>query len=351
MARIDATANGRPFRPFFALAALDAIAGVVPPAIGSSVGVWHRQELLLGMVPAVLAGFLLTALPRWAGRSLFPHFVTPAMLALWLLARFAGGTVAALFIVALTLIVTWHVFVAASHRDIKVAALLAALSAGAMMADDFGSRLALAAILGLVMVLGGRIIPAVTAAWLGREGDIAAFAPRAALEIGAAATATAALIAWVVAPDAPATAVVGPLAALGQVARLTQWRFWRVLHHPEILVLHVAYGWIAVGFAGGGIHAWTTGAIGTMCLGVMASMLRRQMKMAFEPSMVMSAAFAFVVVAAVTRVLADGFVDTPGTWLIVAAASWIAAYALFLVFFIRILLTRSAAGRSPPPRP
>ncbi len=29
---------------------------------------WHQHELLFGFVPAVIAGFLLTAVPNWTGR-------------------------------------------------------------------------------------------------------------------------------------------------------------------------------------------------------------------------------------------------------------------------------------------
>ncbi|MBN9282631.1 MAG: NnrS family protein, partial [Hyphomicrobium denitrificans] len=65
-----------PFRIFFVFAALDAIAAIAPwlprllgyvasDVAGVPLAVWHRDELLLGMMPAVLAGFVLTALPRW----------------------------------------------------------------------------------------------------------------------------------------------------------------------------------------------------------------------------------------------------------------------------------------------
>ncbi|MBS0522022.1 MAG: NnrS family protein [Proteobacteria bacterium] len=326
----------QPFRPFFLLAALDAIIGVALwPSPGSA---WHRQELLFGMVPAVLAGFLLTALPRWTGQPLASRFVTPAMLVLWLPGRVFDGPVVPLFIVVLTLIVAWHVFAAGGRRDVKVVALLVFLSAGGMIADDHGTRLALAAILGLVMVLGGRIIPALTAAYLGRDGQAFSFARREWLEAGAAWLAVVGLSTWVMAPGTKAAAIAGALAAAGQVARLVQWQFWRVLRRPELLVLHAAYSWIAVGFAGGGIHAWTTGAVGLMCLGIMASMVRRQMRMAFERSTMMSVAFAFGFVAALVRALADSLGGDRTIWLGLAAFAWIAAYLLFVVAFGRILL-------------
>lgn len=32
---------------------------------------WHQHELLFGFVPAVIAGFLLTAVPNWTGRPVW----------------------------------------------------------------------------------------------------------------------------------------------------------------------------------------------------------------------------------------------------------------------------------------
>lgn len=38
----------------------------LPTAFGPAA--WHSHELLLGFVPAAVAGFLLTAIPNWTGR-------------------------------------------------------------------------------------------------------------------------------------------------------------------------------------------------------------------------------------------------------------------------------------------
>lgn len=66
------------FRPFFLLAALWACA-VVPASIGFISGaielptafsplIWHVHEMVFGYGSAVVAGFLLTAIPNWTGR-------------------------------------------------------------------------------------------------------------------------------------------------------------------------------------------------------------------------------------------------------------------------------------------
>ena len=66
------------FRPFFLLAALWA-AFVIPVWLGLLAGhvavptamaplVWHVHETVFGFGVAVVAGFLLTAVPNWTGR-------------------------------------------------------------------------------------------------------------------------------------------------------------------------------------------------------------------------------------------------------------------------------------------
>ena len=66
------------FRPFFLAAALWAIASIdlwiaylnfgIPVASDYGTLYWHAHEMLFGFAPAVLAGFLLTAIPDWTGR-------------------------------------------------------------------------------------------------------------------------------------------------------------------------------------------------------------------------------------------------------------------------------------------
>src|SRR6476620_4447190 len=80
------------FRPFFLGAAL--FAGVVIPVwilvfagLGHSGFLypardWHVHEMVFGFLPAVITGFLLTAIPNWTGRV---PLRGKALMSLWLL--------------------------------------------------------------------------------------------------------------------------------------------------------------------------------------------------------------------------------------------------------------------------
>ena len=95
---MNATTGTQPFRLFFFLAALDAIAGVavwLAPPLGidaygfapAGLAVFHREELLSGAAPAVFAGVILTALPRWTRRPPISPFIVYALAAVWLAGR------------------------------------------------------------------------------------------------------------------------------------------------------------------------------------------------------------------------------------------------------------------------
>lgn len=371
------------FGPFFFLAALEAIA-VMAIELGAQLGIlawppkdmpaaaWHRDQLLFGVVPAVLAGFLLTALPRWTGSQPVSAPTLRGMAALWLAGQVAlvaspvaAGLLAASFIALLALIATCRVVAARDRRNYKVALLLALLVLAAatagdrpfMSADAYGSRLGLVAILGFVMVLGGRIVPSLTAASLRIPAEAPASRRSKSREAPMAWTTAFALGAWVMVPSHELTAWACAAAAVAQTVRLMQWHGWMTATKPEVMVLHAGYAWIPVGFAmiaiglfdgaprpQAALHAWTVGAIGLTCLGVMASMTRRQCGAAFRPSVPLSVAYACGFVAALARVLADVLIGSRIAWLSLAAFAWIAAYALFLFAFGRLVRRRGGAG-------
>lgn len=370
-----AVSRAGPFRPFFLLAALDALLGAavwipsasaVLPADGSmSAGEWHSDALLFGTMPAMLAGFLLTALPRWTGRPAIPAAVIWLLVLLWLCGRGTfvlasptlGLVLASLFILALALIVARTVLAAGDRRNVKVALLLLVFCGGAMLTAasvqaGLAQRLVIAAIVGLLTIIGGRVVPALTLAFAGREGEALVIRPLPAIELAAAAAATSALFAWVVAPQAMPTAVACALAAGAQTARAAQWRGWQVRARP-VLALHAGYGWIVVGFAllaahilapawvdrFAAIHAWTIGAAGTLGLSIMTSMIRKHSRRAFARQRSATAASVFVTASCLLRLLAGALPGDPSIWTALSAASWIAAFCLFLVSFARLEIT------------
>src|SRR5215831_3063105 len=87
------------FRPFFLLGALWAalaipvwlmvFAGEYQFPTRFSPIVWHVHEMIFGYGAAVVAGFLLTAIPNWTGRMPLQDGPLAVLLALWAAGRFA----------------------------------------------------------------------------------------------------------------------------------------------------------------------------------------------------------------------------------------------------------------------
>ena len=369
-----------PFRIFFVFAALDAIAAIAPwlPGLlgyaagdvaGVPLAVWHRDELLLGMMPAVLAGFVLTALPRWTRCAPASSRLVLALAGLWLAGRVAhvvsaesiygsalASAIAFLFIAALSLIAARQVIAGRVRREIKVVLLLAAFAAVTGFQSLYPEsvtalRLGLASVLALVVVLGGRIVPALTAAWLEARGQAAIKARGNWFELTAAVAVIGALLVWAVAPEAELSALASGLACCAQAGRLARWQGWRAARSAPILALHVGYGWIPAGFGlhaaavfwpsavsqAAAVHAWGIGAIGLMGIAVMASMIRRHARTPFAVSASLVLSLACAALAAPARIVAEATADSRHAWLLVSACSWIAAFALFIFAFRKLL--------------
>ncbi|MDQ2104796.1 NnrS family protein [Azospirillum isscasi] len=342
-----------PFRPFFLLAALDALPAVglwVPVLLGWDVsGVipdvpgWHARALLFGTVPVMMAGFLRTALPRWTGRPLAGARVWPLLVPLWLAGRALSPWIAvahAPFLALLAVLAAVQVVAARDRRNAVVAVLAGAL-AGTALCNAVPA--ALAVLLGLVMVLGGRIAPSLTATHLGLPGKAMLFAGRPLFERAAALAAACALAGWLTAPASGATITASLLAALMQTARLLQWRGWRTLDRPSVFAVHAAYACVPLGFAalavspGAAVHLWTVGALGLMGFAVMSSMIRKHAGNAFARSAAVTACYALTGLAVALRAGAEMVGEGRAVWLLAAVCAWTGAVVLFLAIFGRIL--------------
>ena len=87
------------FRPFFLLgsiwAGLEILAwlpilhGRLSLASSFSPRDWHVHELIFGYVPAIVAGFLLTAIPNWTGRLPLQGGPLGGLVLAWLSGRYA----------------------------------------------------------------------------------------------------------------------------------------------------------------------------------------------------------------------------------------------------------------------
>ncbi len=372
------------FRPFFLFGALWAAVAValwlpmlsghlVIPSAFTPVE-WHIHELIFGYVPAIVAGFLLTAVPNWTGRLPVVGVRLLMLFLAWLAGRIAvlvslwiGAGAAAVvdlaFLIALAGVVGREIVASDNTRNLKVlvgvALLLTAnglfhLEAATGIGDGHGMRLGIAAAVMLIMLIGGRIIPSFTRNWLARRGAGSLPAPFDRVDVVIMGASALALASWVALPHAQVTAILAAVAGAFNIARLLRWAGERTGAEPLVLILHIAYAFVPAGFIllalgilrpdivmpSGALHGWTTGAIGTMTLAVMTRASLGHTGQPLVATRPIQLIYAAVVASALARILA-AFDVLREPMLHLSATAWVAAFLGFVVVYAPLLMRRA----------
>ena len=368
------------FRPFFLFGAIWAAIAValwlpifeghftLPTAL-SPID-WHVHELLYGYLAAAVAGFLLTAIPNWTGRLPVVGRRLGWLVALWGLGRVAmlisglvgawvGAVLDAAFLLSLTAVTAREVWTGENWRNLRVVGLVALMAIGNVVfhveailvgTAAYGTRIGIAAAVVLIALIGGRIVPSFTMNWLRPRGPGAMPVPFARFDAVVIGVSSAALALWVVRPSGPITGAVLVVAGLFQAARLQRWVGWRTAGEKLVLVLHVAYLFVPLGFLllGGvelgalpilpsaALHAWTVGAIGLMTLAVMTRASLGHTGRPLHATRAIQAIYAGGVVAVAARI-AMGLGTAEFVFLHLAVVGWLVAFAGFAIVYFPIL--------------
>jgi uncharacterized protein involved in response to NO len=383
------------FRPFFLGAGIYAVVAMSTwvgwlltqhPAWLASQGspaAWHAHEMVFGFAMAAVAGFLLTAVPNWTGALPLSGRPLQTLFTVWVAGRvamFGAGALPDVFVAAvdlafvplLAMLAARQLLVKPAPRNFVFLVLLAgmtianalyhAAASGLISIDAVRPvRAGLLIIVLMVVIVGGRIVPAFTHNWLHLNAPQASL-PRRYAFLDLAAAVSVALFAVCEIGAAPAAYVgsTAVAAALINATRLMLWRGWATWRAPIVWVLHVGYAWIVVGLVMAGasvfvpgvpgslaMHAFGTGAAGTMVMAVMtrASLGHTGRPLIASPQVVL--AYVLVILAALTRTF--GILLGPDFYmplLVAAAVSWIMAYVLFVIAYAPMLTRpRITAGR------
>lgn len=375
------------FRPFYLAAASFALLAI-PLWVALFLGqwnltmalptlLWHAHEMLFGFAIAVILGFLLTAVKAWTGLATPRGASLGALVFLWLAARVAAVTgpyalYAVLDLLLLPLVaavLTTLLLRARNRRNLPLAAMLMllALANGAFHLAMIGTLeispltplyAALSLIVMIESVIAGRVIPAFTmSATPGLKLNVRASVERATLALTALA-----LLLWVLAPPAVgwnmASGLAFLLAAVAHVLRLLQWRPAMTRHRPILWILHVAYAWIPLGLAllaaaqfgwianSAGVHALAIGATAGLIMGMITRTARGHTGRTLQVSRPEIVAYVLVMIAAAVRVLLPLAVPQ---WLplalVIAAAAWSVAFAIYLFIYTPWLLKTRFDGK------
>jgi len=338
---------------------------------------WHVHEMLFGFVMAAVTGFLLTAIPNWTGRLPVRGYPLAALACLWLLGRLACLISADLpawpaaladlaFPTALLAVAAREIITGRNWRNLPTTAPLALFiiadllmhleSLGFAVPTGLGWRLAVGAPIVLISVIGGRIIPSFTRNWLFKRKSSRLPSPHDMLDTTAVALLAAALIMWAFLPDHRVTGALLIAAALLNAVRLGRWAGLASWPEPLLLILHIGYGWVAVGTAllglsifnigvpvASAIHALTAGAIAVMILAVMPRVTLGHTGRELRANRATVVVFVLINGAAIARICTSWHAEFMTMMLLVAGACWIAAFGLFELVYGPMLLTRRSS--------
>jgi uncharacterized protein involved in response to NO len=369
------------FRPFFFGGAVWAIAAIVlwlcslagaitlPTAMDALA--WHRHEMLFGFVAAIVAGFLLTAIPNWTGRLPIAGWPLASIALLWVAGRVAmlfsahlGLTVTALidsaFLFVMAAIGAQEVLAAKNRNLPVVAAVLLLGVANALdhvaisgLVDDplLGIRVGIGVVTVLITLIGGRIVPSFTRNWLVKQGVKEGLPTQPGrVDMVAIGATIAAFFTWVFLPQSALAGALLILAGALQLFRLARWRGYRTFSDRLVLILHVGFAWVPIGLfllgasiltssvpQSAAIHALTAGAMASMILAVMTRATLGHTGRELRADAATQGTYALITLAALTRVSAPFLTDFYTGLMHATGVLWIAAFGLFLLVYGPIL--------------
>jgi uncharacterized protein involved in response to NO len=334
---------------------------------------WHAHEMLFGFAVAIIVGFLLTAAKAWTGLQTARGPALAALLVLWLAARIAAlvgpyAVYAALDLALLPLVAAILLRVllkARNHRNLPLVLILALLALAnllfhlAVMGVLALSAMtplyaALALIVLIECVMGGRVIPSFTMAVTPGLKLVASPAMER-LTLGATALG---LLLWLLAAPVLPSATVLLLASGLHLRRLLGWHPGVTFKRPILWILHAAYAWIPLALAllamaqfgwvsaSAGVHALGLGATGGLIIGMVTRTARGHTGRPLLASRPEVLAYGLVLSAALLRVLLP--LLAPALYLVAllaAGLAWSAAFLIYLWIYTPWLLRTRLDGK------
>jgi uncharacterized protein involved in response to NO len=333
---------------------------------------WHGHEMVFGFAPAVIVGFLLTAVRNWTGLPTPSGAALAGLFAIWAAARvllLSGPSALAVavdlaFLPLAALSLAIPLWRSGNWRNAFVVPLLLSIGAlslahhgayGGWMDPFWASRapiVALDLVALLMAVIGGRVIPVFSA------NAVPGLVPHRWRFVEAAALG---LLGCIIVIDATGLARHMPMdllrglfltAAMVHLLRLAGWQPWATRHNPLLLAMPLAYLWLPVHLllrgmldsadgqmAALAVHAISVGAMAGLMLAMMTRSALGHTGRPLTAGPAELVMFAAIHLAASARVA--GPLVWPGAylgWIGLSTLLWVVAFAAFAGRYTPILM-------------
>lgn len=334
---------------------------------------WHSHEMIFGFVAAAIAGFILTAMSTWTGKPPLNGWKLALLALLWLLARFfilfpsyfSNVQVALLdlsFFIFLLLYVSWVIILSKNFRNLVMVLMLCILLFANLIMhlgniqNDLvllkrGEVLSINAVVLLMVIVAGRIIPAFTANWLKRVRDTNSFIISNKYIDALSIISIVLVITADLFLGANNIFFLYLAAAFVNGYRLLGWKSWLCINEPLLWVLHLAYAWIVLALflrgmlpilnvanSNAWVHALGVGGMATMILGVMTrvSLGHTGRQLILPKGAVLI--YYLISISALCRLIYGLGYTTNTNLLYISAFTWSLSFILFLFLYFKILL-------------
>jgi uncharacterized protein involved in response to NO len=361
------------FRPFFLLAVLGSLVSmtlwllvlnqkITLPFVSNAI-LWHSHEMLFGYATAVLAGFLLTAAPKWSG---IPHLSGKKLMLLtgvWLVGRFVPYSLLdLLFVPVLMYFLRIYLLVDYAPHNRPFFYYLGLLFLGNILfhMETFlkiptgwpGMMLALNTFVMILLVIGGRIVPGFTRGRI-PDAKIKSFywLEASILIVGYAFIFIDSFVLPLV-PSFQWMCIFYFVFAAANLLRFSYWEFPKTLKVPILWIMHVGYFWITLGLTFKGLailgvmprsvatHALTAGALGLLILGMLTRVALGHTGRMVEANASIHLSYYLMIGSAVVRVFFIWIWPEQTTlWLNISGGLWISVMAIYLINYFKILVS------------
>ena len=364
------------FRPFFLGAGIYGVitmliwwlqySGLVSSVVLTPA--WHAHEMIFGYTLAVIAGFLLTSVRSWTGLNTASGDGLFVLFCLWAMAR-VGNTlgyyqIAAGCDLAFMLVFGWcavyPIVKVRQWRQTAIVGIIAVLFianslyyAGQLRivshGMSLGNTLGFYIIVGLILVMAGRMVPFFTERGVSEPVDLP---KRPWLEVGNLIAYGMFVLMTLVGTTREFTSSIALLLFVLNAARLSSWYTRGIWQKPLLWSLFLAYGFITLGFLLHAllyfgwfnifipVHCLAVGGIGLMTMSMMARIsLGHTGRSIHELPSPMVVAFSFLFIATITRVLLP--IVNPENYLLWIQSSqilWIVSFVIFLLVYAPVLV-------------
>ena len=370
------------FRPFFWLGALFGALSILAWAL-SFLGLiefnfyggayaWHLHEMLFGFFPAIMVGFLLTAVQTWTKRKCIEGWWLAALVLTWLLGRitlafqpvfFRDYTIVIdlLFLPACAVFLARPILQAKMWRNlffVPIFLVMAMMNAvfhfslsSYSIVDTTTISHAMVLLAALVMsIMGGRVFPMFTAngTKTPRVNSIRWLEQLSILSIVIVFITT---LAQNFVPNTLSIAVLF-VAGISNLVRALRWRLWVTFKVPLVWSLHLSYLAMSLGFillalakmhlipsVSIGFHSITVGGMGLMILSMISRVSLGHTGLLIKANIWVICSLLALSLAAIDRVTGSLFGMEYSIVIASSALLWSIGFLIFVFAYTKIVFT------------